>query len=63
MEGVKPVRLSSVASARRLARLWVDLSREKRRELLNSLDTDSRLAVIERMTEIRVERNKKNDNE
>ena len=55
------MKLSTLASVRRLARLWVDLSREKRRELLNSLDTDSRLAVIERMTEIRVERNRKND--
>jgi len=55
------MKLSSVASVRRLARLWVDLSKEKRHELLDSLDTDSRLEVIERMTEIRVERNKKND--
>ena len=55
------MRLSSLASVRRLARLWVDMSREKRRELLNILDTASRLAVIERMTEIRIERRKKNN--
>ena len=53
------LRLSSVASVRRLAMQWVDLSRERRRELLDSLDTDSRLEVIERMTEIRIEREKK----
>ena len=53
------LRLSSVASVRRLAMQWVDLSRERRRELLGSLDTASRLQVIERMTEIRIEREKK----
>jgi len=46
----------TMASARRLARLWVDMSKGKRREMLDSLETDYRLAVIERMTEIRIER-------
>ena len=47
------MRLSSVASVRRLAHQWVDLSKDKRRSLLNELDTASRIAVIEGMTEIR----------
>jgi hypothetical protein len=51
-------RLKTMGSVRRLAKQWVDLSRDRRRELLDSLDTDSRLAVIERMTEIRVSRKK-----
>ena len=50
------LRLSSIASTRRLAKQWVDLSREKRKELLTCLDSDSRIAVIERMVEIRGER-------
>lgn len=50
------MRLSSVASVRRLANQWVDLSKDKRRALLNELDTASRIAVIEGMTEIRLAR-------
>ena len=56
------MRLSSVASARRLATLWVDFSRERRRALLSELNTNDRIAVIERMAEIRFERKNKNDN-
>ena len=56
------MRLSSIASVRRLANLWVDLSESKRKELLSALDTDSRAAVIERIAEIKTERaRKKND--
>jgi len=48
-----------MGSVRRLARQWVDLSRNKRRKLLESLDESSRLLVLERMTEIKLEREKK----
>ncbi len=54
------MKTSSVASARRLARMWVDLSPDKRREMLSCLDTDSRTEVIARMVEIRVERQRDN---
>jgi len=56
------MRLSSVASVRRLANLWVDMSPKRRDELLNELDSSSRQAVVERMSEIKNERSKKNDN-
>ena len=51
--------LVTFGSVRRLARQWVDLKPEKRRELLDTLDEKSRLLVLERMTEIRVERKKR----
>jgi hypothetical protein len=51
--------LSSIASVRRLANLWVDLSTKRCNELLEALDAPSRDAVIERMNEIRDERNSK----
>jgi hypothetical protein len=55
------MRLSSLASVRRLAQLWVDMSRVKRSELLNNLDEESRKAVVERMQEINLERKKRVD--
>mgnify|MGYP004405240595 CR=1 FL=1 len=50
------LRLSSVGSVRRLAHQWVDLSKHKRNELLSTLDTDSRLAVIEEIVNIKSKR-------
>lgn len=52
-------RLVTSGSIRRLARQWVDLRPEKRRKMLDSLDEESRLLVLQRMTEIRVEREKR----
>ncbi len=52
------MRLSSVASVRRLANQWVDLSKDKRHALLNELDTASKIAVIEAMAHIRLNRRK-----
>ena len=49
-----PIRLSTVASARRLANQWVDLSKPKRRPLLDELDVTLRIAVIEHMARIRL---------
>jgi hypothetical protein len=51
-----PIRLSTVASARRLANQWVDLSKPKRRPLLDELDVTLRIAVIEHMARIRLKR-------
>lgn len=59
MSKLKP--LSTRGSVRRLARLWVDLSDKKRKELLQSLATDDRIAVIERISEIKKEREKNDD--
>ena len=41
--------------------MWVDLSDRRRKELLGTLDTDSRIAVIENMVKIKVERLREND--
>ena len=49
-------------SARRLANQWVDLGDEKRRELLSTLDTESRIAVIENLVRIKIEQGRKNKN-
>jgi hypothetical protein len=54
------MRYSKKDSARRLARLWVDLNDNRRKELLGTLDTDSRIEVIENMLKIKTER--KNNN-
>lgn len=45
------------ASVRRFARLIVDKSDHKRKELLDSLDTESRLKVVEELALLRA-RNK-----
>ncbi len=55
------MRLTTNGSARRLARMWVDLSDRRRKELLDTLDTDSRIAVIENMVKIKAERLREND--
>ena len=57
----KLIRLSSLASTRRLARLWVDLGNQKRKENLSALDSFSRAEVIARMVEIRKEREEAKD--
>ncbi len=57
------VRLSSVASARRLAHTWIDLSDDKRKERLSLLDTESRVAVIEEMVKIRITRGRRHETE
>ena len=49
-------KLVTNGSVRRLANQWVDLSDDRRRDLLSSLDTESRIKVIENMIKIRVER-------
>ena len=54
------MRRSKKDSARRLAHLWVDLNDNRRKELLDTLDTDSRIEVIENMLKIKTER--KNNN-
>ena len=54
------MKLSDISSARRLAKMWVDLSPDKRKEMLSCLDTDSRTEVITRMVEIRIERQRNN---
>tara|TARA_B100000214_G_scaffold298982_1_gene229077 strand:- start:1046 stop:1222 length:177 start_codon:yes stop_codon:yes gene_type:complete len=48
--------LSSVASVRRLANMWVDLSPKRQDELLSELDAPLRESVVERMREIKNER-------
>lgn len=53
------LRLTTNGSARRLARQWLDLKPERRRELLQTLDTESRIAVIENIVMLKVERNRK----
>ena len=50
------MKLSSVASVRRLARMWVDLSDSVRKENLSLLDTEVRISVIEEMVKIRGKR-------
>ena len=45
--------ISSFGSTRRIANMWVDLGHTRRRELLGTLDTDTRIAVIEHMVRIR----------
>jgi len=50
----------SKGSARRLARMWVDLNDNRRKELLDTLDTEARIEVIENMVEIKKERKKNN---
>ena len=57
----RAVVLKSRASVRRLAHMWVDLSDEKRRELLENLDTESRVQVIENLIQIKIERERKNN--
>ena len=51
-------RLSTNGSARRLAHMWMDLSPERRRELLVTLDTESRISVIENIVMLKQERQK-----
>ena len=51
-------RLETKGSARRLAHQWVDLSAEKRRELLLNLDTESKIMIIENIVRIKMEREK-----
>ena len=53
----KNMMIHTKASVRRLARQLVDLRDKKRREILCRLDTDTRTQVIERMCQIRSERN------
>lgn len=53
------MRLCTQGSARRLARQWMDLKAEKRRELLQTLDTESRIAVIENIVKLKIERSTK----
>ena len=53
------MRLTTKGSARRLARQWIDLKPEKRRKLLETLDTDSKIEVIENIVKIKLERNRK----
>ncbi len=55
--------LATFGSARRLARQWVDLGDEKRKELLSTLDTESRIAVIENLIRIKIEEGRKNKND
>lgn len=54
------MRRSKKDSARRLAQLWVDLNDNRRKELLDTLDTNSRIEVIENMLKIKTERKKNN---
>ena len=54
------MRYTTKGSARRLARLWVDLNDNRRKELLDTLDTEARIEVIENMAEIKKERKKNN---
>jgi|10_taG_2_1085330.scaffolds.fasta_scaffold10579_4 hypothetical protein len=54
------MRLSTKGSARRLARMWVDLNDNRRKELLDTLDTEARIEVIENMLKIKTERKEKN---
>lgn len=54
-------KLVTNGSVRRLANQWVDLSDDRRRDLLSSLDTESRIKVIENMIKIRVERGRENN--
>ena len=54
------MRLSTRGSARRLARMWVDLNDNRRKELLDTLDTEARIEVIENMLKIKTERKEKN---
>tara|TARA_B100000686_G_C16345230_1_gene739978 strand:+ start:251 stop:376 length:126 start_codon:yes stop_codon:yes gene_type:complete len=39
--------------------MWVDLGENRRKELLNTLDTESRIAVIENFVRIKLERTRK----
>ena len=54
------IRLTTNGSARRLARQWIDLKPERRRTLLQNLDTDSRISVIENIVRLKQERKEKN---
>lgn len=49
--------LSTFASARRIARMWVDKSDEKKEELLNLLSRPWRKKVVSIMEEIKESRN------
>lgn len=51
-------RLCTNGSARRLAHMWMDLRPERRRELLVTLDTESRISVIENIVMLKQERQK-----
>ena len=53
------LRLTTNGSARRLAKQWLDLKKERRRTLLETLDTDSRFAVIEEMIKLRAKKGEK----
>ena len=55
----KGMRLSTLASVRRLARMWVDLSTKRQNELLEKLDSESRQEVVKRINEIKNERRKR----
>ena len=50
------LRISYRDSVRRIARLLVDKGDQKRKEILSTLDTDSRIAVIENMIQIKKDR-------
>lgn len=50
--------LSTKASARRIARWCLEVRTEKKKEILSSLDTSSRIMVIEEMTQIKEKREK-----
>jgi hypothetical protein len=53
------LKLVTNGSARRLANQWVDLSDVRRKELLEALDTESKILVIEHMVSIRSQREAK----
>jgi len=50
------ISLSTRASARRLAFWCLEVRTEKKKEILSSLDTQSRISVIEMMAEIKAKR-------
>ena len=55
-------RLCTNGSIRRVARQLIDLSDTKRKDLLTTFDTETRIKIIERMTQIKIERmRQKND--
>ena len=52
------MKLSSMASARRLAAFCLDVTEEKRKEILDHLDSEWRIKVVEQMKQIREKREK-----
>jgi len=48
-----------LGSIRRLARQFIDISPKKREKLLESLDSETKILILERIAEIKKERDRR----